>query len=344
MVGLGTFHGSQQQVKNYYLMIDSRSDETWLQCEGATEAFNQNMPLYPWSSSTTYHPVPCITHPICKGNKCNTDGQCTYKTRYASGSITSGIIAEEKFTLGTDAGGLESIGLHIGCGFHQENFEKFIGVVGEGKFSYCLETFNNKIEGSDTYSRFGADATIGDASQVIRIAPIIVPQFRAYQYYLNLEDISVGNKRVGFPRGTFELKSQKEGGTIIDTGVQISMMYKDHFDRVVDLVKAHFKGLGVEYTGTQKNFDVCFRVCGRFDITNYPSITLHLQQADYVITDYKANFVMISLQIICLGFSRRDQNRPAFILRAMRQANKRILYNVMDRSLSFATEYCELDS
>ncbi|XP_026384484.1 aspartic proteinase CDR1-like [Papaver somniferum] len=166
------------------------------------------MPLYPWSSSTTYRVVPYNTHPICKGY----NGQCTYKTRYASGSITSGIIAEEKFTLGSDAGGLESIGLHIGCDFHQKNLDNFIGRnhlrgkpdliagilslgpgqwsflnqlgdVGEGKFSYCMETFNNKIERSDTYLRFGADATIGDASQVVHTSPSIVPPFQTYQYY-----------------------------------------------------------------------------------------------------------------------------------------------------------------
>ncbi|XP_026384487.1 aspartic proteinase CDR1-like [Papaver somniferum] len=195
----------------------------------------------------------------------------------------------------------------MGCGFRQENFKKFIGknrlrgksdliagilglepgpwsflnqlgVVGEGKFSYCFEVFKYDIEGSNTYLRFGADATIGGASQQVRTTLIVVPQFLSRQCYLKLEDISVGRKRINFPGGTFELKS-REGGAIIDTGTTISMIYKDHLDRVADFVKAHFKDLGVEYIGAQESLDVCLRLPGRFDIHNYPSITLHFQQA-----------------------------------------------------------------
>ncbi|XP_026416124.1 aspartic proteinase CDR1-like [Papaver somniferum] len=372
-VGLGTFPGRRQSFMNYNLMIDSGSDQIWLQCEGAAKSFNQDMPLYPWKSSTTYHPIPCNTHPLCKGDKCNADGQCTYVTEYMTGSVTSGIFAEEKFTLGSDTGGTESIQLHMGCGFFQQNFEKFIGnnhlvgkpdliagilglgsgkwsflnqlgVAGQGKFSYCFETFNPNIEGSNTYLRFGADATIGGVLQKVHTTPIVVPEFETSLYYLNLEDISVGNKRVGFPRNAFKQNNRRVGGAIIDSGAPISIMYKNHFDRVADLVKEHFNRIGIEYIGSQECFNVCFRLRGRFDITNYPSITFHFQQANYVVPDYKANFVMTSMEIVCLGIFRGQTDTPAFTLGAMQQTNKRILYNIMDRSLSFATEYCELDS
>ncbi|XP_026423838.1 aspartic proteinase CDR1-like [Papaver somniferum] len=373
-VGLGTFRGRPIPFMDYYLIIDTGSERTWLQCEGSTKTFTQDMPLYPWNLSTTYHPIPCNTHPICMGDKCNADGQCTYSVRYASGSVTSGIIATEKFALGSDTGGLENIELHIGCGFHQENFEGFLGrnhlrgkrdliagilglgsgewsfinqlgASGKGKFSYCFEAINWKLEGSNTYLRFGADAKIGGAFQKVYITPIIVTPFPTTLYYLNLEDISVGNKRVGFPKGTFKVNDKREGGTIIDSGTAMSILYKDHFHRVADLVKAYFNGLGVEYIGSDGRFDVCFRLRGRFDINNYPSITLHFQQADYVIQDYKANFAMLSFEVVCFAVVKGSTtSAPAFTLGAFQQANKRILYNLNDRSLSFATEYCELDS
>ncbi|XP_026429114.1 aspartic proteinase CDR1-like [Papaver somniferum] len=373
-VGLGTFRDRQMSFMDYYLIVDTGSDQTWLQCEGATKTFRQDMPLYPWSLSTTYRPVPCNTHPICKGDKCNVDGQCTYSVRYASGSVTSGIVATEKFTLGSDTGGLENIELQIGCGFLQENFEGFcgrnhlrgkrdliagilglgsgewsfinqLGVAGQGKFSYCFEAINWKLEGSNTYLRFGADAKIGGAFQKVHITPIVVTPFLTSLYYLNLEDISVGNKRVGFPKGTFKVIDERKGGTIIDSGSAMSMLHKDHFDSVANLVKSHFNRLAVEYIGSDGIFDVCFRLRGRFDTSNYPSITLHFQEADYVIQDYKTNFVMLSAEIVCFGIVKGSTNGgPAFILGAYQQANKRILYNLNDRSLSFATEYCELDS
>ncbi|XP_026410927.1 aspartic proteinase CDR1-like [Papaver somniferum] len=288
-IGLGTFPGRRKSFMHYYFMIDTGSDQTWLQCKGATKAFTQDMPLYPWNSSTTYRHVACNTHPLCKGDKRNIDGQCTYIASYITGLVTSGIFAEEKLTIGSDAGGLENIKIHMGCGFLQENFEKFIGYnhlygqpdliagilglgsgqwsflnqlgdAGKGKFSYCFETFNPNIEGSDTYLRFGADAKIGGAGQKVYTTPIVVPKFRTQLYYLNLEDISVGNKRVRFSRGTFKLSSKAEVGTAIDSGTPISIMYKDHFDRVADLMKEHFNEFDIEYIGSHQSFDVCFRL------------------------------------------------------------------------------------
>ncbi|XP_026458762.1 aspartic proteinase CDR1-like [Papaver somniferum] len=167
--------------------------------------------------------------------------------------VTSGVVAEEKFTVGSNDGGIESIKLHFGCGLKQRNFEKFIGnnhlngkpdlivgILGLGRGQrYFLNQLG--VVGEDTYLRFGADATIGDVGQIVHTTPLVVPQSETSLYYLTLEDISVGNKRVGFTRGTFKLNSQGGGGIAIDSGTPIFGMYKDHFDRVADLVKEHFK-------------------------------------------------------------------------------------------------------
>ncbi|XP_026384479.1 aspartic proteinase nepenthesin-1-like [Papaver somniferum] len=270
------------------------------------------MPLYPWNLSTTDCPVPCNTHPLCRGNNCNDDGQCTYKARYASRSVASGIMAKEIFTLSSSTGAFETIDLRMGCGFRQQNFELLFGK----NHLHGKPDLVAGILGLGLGEWFGADATIGGASQNVSTTPIVVPEFHTYQYYLYLEE------KVGFRRGTFKINSRGEGGTVIDSDAPISVMYRDHFNRVADLVKARFRVLGVEYIGTQGGFDVCFRLRGRFDITKYPSMTFHFQQADYVITDYKANFVMISTEIVCLGLFQMDENRPAFILGTMQQANK----------------------
>ncbi|XP_026416016.1 aspartic proteinase CDR1-like [Papaver somniferum] len=352
-VGLGTFSGRWKPFIDHYLIIDTGSAQTWLQCEGAIKIFKQDMPLYPWNLSATYRPIPCNSHHICMGDKCNADGQCAYSVTYGSGSTSSGIVATEKFTLGSDTGGLKNIELQMGCGFFQENFEKFIGnnhlhgkpdlitgilglgsgqwsfinqlgAAGQGKFSYCFEAINGKLEGSTTYLRFGEDAKIGGTFQKVHITPIVVTSFPSNLYYLNLEDISVGNKRIGFPRDTFKVSDQRKGGVVIDSGTLMSIMRKDYFDIVAELVKEHFNRLGIEYIGSQLGFDVCFRLRGRFDSSNYPSITLHFQQADYVIQDYKANFMMLTVEIVCFGILEEIKTSgPAFILGANQQANKR---------------------
>ncbi|XP_026385019.1 aspartic proteinase nepenthesin-2-like [Papaver somniferum] len=250
MVGLGTFTGEQKTFMNYYLMIDTGSDQTWFQCEGADKTFKQDMPHYPSKLSTIFRIVYCNTHPLCNGDRCTKDGMCIYEARYGGGSVTTGVIGEEKFTVGSDTGGFERIQLHMGCGLIQQNFERSLGATGQGKFSYCLEAYNKKIEGSDIYLRFGTDATIGHVGQEVHKTPIVVPKlFQTPLYYLNLEDISVGKTRIGFPRGTFEIKSQVIGGCVIDSGTPISIMYRGHSDKVANLVKAHFNELGVEYVG-----------------------------------------------------------------------------------------------
>ncbi|RZC63861.1 hypothetical protein C5167_025609 [Papaver somniferum] len=374
-VGLGNFPGSQPPFKNYYFMIDSGSDDMWLQCEGATQSFTQNMPLYPWNLSTTFRvetPIPC-TIQRCPSGQCNDFGQCTYVAGYVGGPVSSGVVAKERFTLGsnTGPGARETMDLYVGCGLQQHNFGGFLGdnhiagrpdliagilglgrgrrsflsqmgSIGDGIFSYCFEPSNRDIVATNTYLRFGADATMGTPGRRVGETPLVVPtQFRTTHYYLNLEDISVGDTPVRFPRGTFELRNEAEGGTMIDSGAPLSLMYRPYFNKVVDLVRAHFENLKVEYIGRIGVADACFH--GEFDSYNYPPITLHFQNANYVISDHRANFIRINANYFCFAYFARESKRPAFKLGALQQINKRIVYDTMDERLSFRDEDCRLD-
>ncbi|XP_026398347.1 aspartic proteinase CDR1-like [Papaver somniferum] len=165
----------------------------------------------------------------------------------------------------------------LGLGLGEGSFLKQLGVVGQGKYSHCFETFGYYNEASSTYLRFGANATIGGVGQQVQTTPIVVPRFQTQLYYLNSKDISIGTKRVRFLSGTFKINGQGEGGTIIDSGTPLSMMYKDHFDKVADLVKGHFNDLRIEYIGSAHHFECCFHIPRGFDVTNYSSITLHFQ-------------------------------------------------------------------
>ncbi|XP_026444355.1 aspartic proteinase nepenthesin-2-like [Papaver somniferum] len=124
MVGIGTF--SDRSFIDYLLLVDSASDMTWVQCKGATHIFYQEVPLYPWEDSKTYRPLPCEDHSIlCPGDKCNKEGECTYEAKYSDGGSSSGVIAQETFTIFSSAGGLESVQILMGCGFNQANFVDF---------------------------------------------------------------------------------------------------------------------------------------------------------------------------------------------------------------------------
>ncbi|XP_026384991.1 protein ASPARTIC PROTEASE IN GUARD CELL 2-like [Papaver somniferum] len=247
--------------------------------------------------------VPC-NKALCPSGQCNHVGHCTYVAGYINGPVSSGVVTKEMSTLGSNTGANENIELYLGCGLHQENFDgafgdnhkdgrpdviagilglgrgprSFLGQLGsagQGICSYCFERFNRNFQASKTYLRFGADAIIGTTARRVGATPLVVPgKSRKTYYYLNLEDISVGDKLIGFLRGTFELNSRGEGGflrgtrgeggflrgtfelnsrgeggTVIDFGTLISSMYKPHYGKVLDLVKAHFSELGVKYVG-----------------------------------------------------------------------------------------------
>ncbi|XP_026458604.1 aspartic proteinase nepenthesin-2-like [Papaver somniferum] len=215
----------------YVAKVGLGSDQTWLQCEGVVIAFVQDMPLYPWNLSTTFHLVPCNT-PECPQGHCNDGGQCIYIAAYASGSATSGVVAKETFTLDSNTDAVENIDLHVSCGLRQDNFDRLFGdnhsrgkpnmiagMLGLGKGQW---SFLNQFGTART--RFGEDATIGFAARNVHATPIVVrEQFRTTYYYLNLEDVSLRDKTVGFPRDTFKLNDQGEGGALRDSGARLSL-------------------------------------------------------------------------------------------------------------------------
>ncbi|XP_026444353.1 aspartic proteinase CDR1-like [Papaver somniferum] len=348
----------------YYLVIDSASDVTWVQCKGATKTFFQDYPLYPWKNSLTYRPLPCKDHSIlCPGNECNDNGQCIYRENYLNDKSASGILAQETFTTFSNNGGYESIQIVMGCGFEQENFAGFgnnhlkgkpdliagvlglgrgdnsflkqLGGAGQDKFSYCLESYNENIYTSSTYLSFGEDAIIG--GQVQR-TPIVVNPFQTSLYYLNLVDISVDHKTADFVSTDFKIKEDGSAGCLIDSGAPFTLIYKDHFERIAPLVVAYFQQIGMPRDeSTNPNF-LCFVIPPVPVIT--PSITFHFQGADYVVSDTASLFFRTGGSI-CLLIGRLNTDRPAFILGALQQTNKRLLYNNMNMELSFADEVCK---
>ncbi|XP_026444354.1 aspartic proteinase nepenthesin-2-like [Papaver somniferum] len=348
----------------YYLLIDSASDVTWVQCKGATKTFLQDFPLYPWDNSLTYRPLPCEDHSIlCPGNKCNDQGECIYRVDYLNTGFTSGISAQERFTTFSDDGGYESIQIVMGCGFHQEKFVDFgnnhlknkpdliAGVLGLGrgeysflkqlrgagqdKFSYCLEIYSENIYASSTYLTFGEDAIIEGE---VRKTRIVVNPFQPSFYYLNLVDISVAKKSAGFVSADFKIKDNGSGGCLIDSGAPFTLMYRDHFNRVATLVVEYFAQIGMPLDASDNR--LCF-VMPQVPFTT-PSITFHFQGADYVVSERASLFVEMRGNICLLIGSVNVTNMPTVVLGALQQTNKRILYNNMILELSFADEICRL--
>jgi hypothetical protein len=75
-----------------YLLIDAGSGLIWTQCLPCINCFNQILPLYNSTASSTYQKIPC-TDPRCRKPLCKcVDGNCVYSQRYGGGAVTKGIV------------------------------------------------------------------------------------------------------------------------------------------------------------------------------------------------------------------------------------------------------------
>ncbi|XP_026457047.1 aspartic proteinase nepenthesin-2-like [Papaver somniferum] len=201
------------------------------------------------------------------------------------------------------------------------------------------------------YLRFSSDATIGDdGPEAVHTTPIFRNPYFGTPYHLHLEDISIGDQRVKFAKGDFQIKPDGKGGSIIDSGAPLSTMYKPHFERVKQVLVKHMEAQGARLDVPEHSLlDPCFAIPPTFDPNEFPTITFHFQQADYVVDQVSDIFFSDDDgALFCFGIVGVDVADHGgvydFVLGAMQQANKRISYDVRKETLSFTKENCQMGS
>ncbi|OVA15055.1 Peptidase A1 [Macleaya cordata] len=329
--------------------------------------FHQDEPPFPYKSSSTYSYLPCDNHPLCERGKC-LGPACTYNVSYASGSTSYGILAREKFTVNSDNGALETLNeVFFGCGLDQENFgligsgheqqipDYITGILGigggpmsfvrqlgaltQGKFEYCFQPWIHGTA-SNTFLRFGSDVRIRGGGQGVSTTPMFFSPKTPTLFYLDLQDISVANRRIGFEPGSFALRQSGRGGCFIDSGSPWSVLHTPKYTRVRDAVVQYFAGLGVQPMNVGKyGFDLCFLKPEGFD--NYPKITFHFQGADLAVDEPEGGF-FVTDHDFCLAILPWDKAFADAIIGAIQQINYRILYDINGGALSFAKEECHI--
>ncbi|XP_026411210.1 aspartic proteinase CDR1-like [Papaver somniferum] len=316
-VGIGTFDGSPAFMR-YYLTVDTGSDLTWTQCQGASSYFRQEEPLYPATSSRT----------------------CTYEVSYEDDAVTSGILANEKFSVNSDSHALQSFTIVMGCGLNQVNFvsdsrpevgagirglsggsnKSFLKQLNLGQFEYCLRPYNDGMDGTPTYLRFGSDTRLsGGVRQAYKTG---LYDYGTGHYYLVLEDISVNGSSVGFQRWDFEYEEEtRSGGCLIDSGTTMTFMRGSHFDRVVEKVREHFRKFELDpvIPSPLDDMELCFQ--RRYKRFEFPTITYHFHDADFELKkDEPDTAFWITEDHVCLVFF---EHRTIYLMMScLEQCNK----------------------
>lgn len=221
-------------VKNYYWVIDTGSDISWLQCLRCNNCYKQSDPIYDPSMSSTYRSLSCRSAQ-CQAleNQSCRAGRCQYKVLYGDGSFTTGDFVMETLSFGF----FGSVGhLSIGCGHDNEGlFGGAAGIIGLGggplslpsqleatSFSYCL------VDADSTRSST-LDFNLGRLGNSIT-TPLVRNVKHATYRYIQLIDISVGGRRLGLRSSLFAVNYFGQGGTIIDSGTTVTRLVSPAYE------------------------------------------------------------------------------------------------------------------
>jgi len=333
---------------SFSAILDSGSDLVWTQCKPCRHCFNQTIPLYDPSLSSTYRRVPC-KNPLCYRSGfsyCKNNSKCVYGYYYVDSDYTRGILSFETFTLSS-----QSVpNIVFGCGHHNKGrgFSQGSGLVGFGrgplsfisqlgplvgnKFSYCLVSVNDSP--NKTSPLFIGNNTKLNGTTV-RSTPIIQSVLNPSFYYLSLEGISVGSKLLEIPAGTFDLQSNGTGGVIIDSGTTFT-----HLDRRgYDILKKELTSL-INFPlveGGMGGMDLCFNLQNGSANPKFPTLTFHFKGANYQLS--KENYLLAaSTDVLCITTL---PSSGISIFGNFQQQNYHILYDNENNVLSFSPAVCD---
>ncbi|KAM3683481.1 hypothetical protein ACJW31_12G150700 [Castanea mollissima] len=245
------------------LTMDTGSSLSWTQCQPCMHCFTQALPIFNPPQSATYRLLPCSS-PICHQapSMICPASRCEFELRYGDGTVVCGYLGTEKITFETSDEGITSIpNLVIGCAYvvggnWRTDGGQSSGVLGLGaqvtslvkqlgsKFSYCFGSIWN-LQYSHNQLTVGDGARIEGPSTPITI-------FGGY-YYVTLESISVGEKKLDISPKVFKVTKQGKGGVIIDSGSTLTYLPKAAFNPLKDEFTFTFAN-GVDLAFNVKNF------------------------------------------------------------------------------------------
>ncbi|KAL0355228.1 UNVERIFIED_CONTAM: protein ASPARTIC PROTEASE IN GUARD CELL 1 [Sesamum radiatum] len=333
--------GVGRPVKEFYMVIDTGSDVSWLQCQPCYDCYQQADPIFDASKSSTYKPLTCKTEQCASLDisACSRTGNCIYQVSYGDGSYTVGNFATETISFGA-SGSVPNVA--IGCGHDNEGlFSGAAGLVGLGSgnlslpsqirassFSYCLV---NRDSSSSSTLDFN---TARPADSVL--APLLKnPLIKTFRY-VDLTGISVGGRAVPIPSSLFAIGSDGKGGVIVDSGTSVSRLQTEVYRLVRDAFRSMTQNLPP--ASGLSLFDTCYNLSGMSSV-KVPTLsfqfsggkTLSLPPTNYLIpVDDGGKF--------CFAFA--GTSGPLSIMGNVQQQGTRVSFDLANNYIGFSPNKC----
>lgn len=333
-------------------IADTGSDLVWVQCLPCDLCYQQKYPIFDPRRSSTYHSVSCGSR-FCNAldSDVRTCAQrlktCGYTYSYGDHSFSNGNIATEKFTIGStnvspiylsqvvfgcgtrNGGTFDELGSGIiGLGGGTLSFISQLGSKISGKFSYCLVPQSSEESNITSKIKFGTQSMISGSNVVS--TPLVSKVPDTY-YYLTLEAISVGNKRLSYIDESSNIGDIEKGNIIIDSGTTLTFLESKFFN---ELESALEESVNAERVSDPKGlFSICFKDARDIDL---PVITAHFINADVKLQPVNT-FVEVEERLLC--FTMVPSNDIA-IFGNLSQMDLVIGYDQEKRTVSFKPTDC----
>ncbi|CAN1328401.1 Aspartic proteinase CDR1 [Linum perenne] len=310
-------------------LMDTGSSLLWVKCKPCSPCKHnpKDPPIFDPDNSETNFQVPCQE----KCQKCTkkdwtplSHRKCKFTQHYVGRRVSEGIYAEDRITFQTSIDDRTNITLKnflFGCSSYLTNRgndidKHFSGVIGLGtsnptesyfgdrpliwdlgyKFSYCVGRLSDRSYPYNSIS-FGKNAKM-----IGMETPIYTD---TDSYYVNLIDISIGNREV------FREMSYMYGGMLVNSGAEITYLPNEALDVIKAEVKreARLRGMKQIWTTFKLGpFSLCYRGTVDKDAHGFPPLGFHFEQGGMLTVQGLGLFYQVKNDIFCLAIIGSKNN------------------------------------
>ncbi|KAL5850131.1 hypothetical protein ACOSQ4_008144 [Xanthoceras sorbifolium] len=334
-----------------YVILDTGSDITWIQCKPCAKCFKQPGPIFDPSKSSTYTTIPCNSprcillsasrppHPRgCLSNK------CFYRSGYADGTYTYGYFSQDKLTFKSVNRKSNVIvnNYLLGCGINNsDGGGPDIGVMGLSRapisfvyqtaplfkkyFSYCLPSDFS----STGYITFGKPDDL--MNKYIKFTPIPTTPQQSQFYDVIITGISVAGKKLPIKSSVYT-----KGGAVIDSGTVITRLQLHAYAAL----RSAFRKAMSRYKMAAPDgiTDTCYDF-SRYETVVVPKVSFFFKGGVELEVDVKGIFLPNSVEQVCLAFAAADKGDGATLGNIM-QRSVQVVHDVKGGRVGFGPGTC----
>ncbi|XP_030465862.1 aspartic proteinase CDR1-like [Syzygium oleosum] len=331
-------------------VMDTGSNLLWVRCAPCRNCHGQTSPMLDPLRSSTYSSVSCRT-PYCShapGGKCDErSDRCIYNQTYYDGPSSRGVLSKDQLTFETwDDGAITVPDVVFGCGHENGKFKdgRITGILGLGarmislasrlgsRFSYCI---GNLMDPSYAYNHLilGEGAIFEGYSTPLEVVNGL--------YYVTLEGISIGQKRLDIDRNAFR-RTRRYDGVVIDSGSPMTWLVEGAAQAVHSEVRSLLdRVLERVPSGPSSPSPLCYRGTVGRDLIGFPAMTLHFAGGADLGLDAASMFYQARGDTFCAAVVRSDVAGLS-IVGLMAQQYYNMAYDVAGKKLSFQRIDCAL--